>query len=79
MAINTHTVSAVNTDSAVRTEFINTSRALAALLTYIFGTVCTDNAAFFTDLFTFAALVAIFAEEIIRTFAADITGRTEFV
>lgn len=55
------------------------SSALTALLAHALSTVCTDGAAVLADLRTFAAPIAVLAEEIIRTFPTYIAGRTEFI
>ena len=79
IAIPAHTVGTVNADAAVRTEFVYTSRAFSAVVTYGLRAVRTNDAAVFADLRTFSALIAVLAEQILRTFAANIAGRTKFV
>ena len=79
IAVSAHTVGTVNANAAIGTEFIHTSRAFAAIFTHGLRAVCTNNAAFFADFRAVAALIAILAEEVVRTFPADIAGSTEFV
>ena len=78
-AVPAHDTGTVDANAAVRAEFIHTSRAFAAILADAFRTVCTDDTAVFTDLRAVAALPAIFAEQILCAFPADIAGSTEFV
>ena len=79
IAVAAHTVGTVNAFSAVGAEFVDTSRAFAAVLADAFRAVCTDDTAVFTDLRAVAALPAIFAEQVLCAFPADIAGSTEFV
>jgi len=79
IAVAAHAVGTVNADAAVGTEFINTSGAFAALLAHALGTVGTDGAAVIAYFRAFAALITILAEDILRTFTANIAGHTEFV
>ena len=79
VAVPAHTVGTVNAFSAVGAEFIDTSRAFSAILTHGLRAVCTDDTAVFTDLRAVAALPAIFAEQVLCAFPADIAGSTEFV
>ena len=79
VAVAAHDTGTVDAFSAVRAEFVDTSRAFAAVLTDAFRAVCTDDTAVFTDLRAVAALPAIFAEQVLCAFPADIAGSTEFV
>ena len=72
MALLTHRIGAVYTDTTVRTELIHTAGAFTAFFTDIFGTVGANDAAILTDLRTLTTLTAVFAVQIIGTFTADI-------
>ena len=79
VAVAAHTVGTVDANAAIGTEFIHTSRAFSAVFTHGLRAIGANNTAFFADFRAVAALIAILAEEVVRTFPADIAGSTEFV
>ena len=79
ITVAAHRVGTVDAYAAVRTEFVYTSGALAALLADVFRAVRTNNAAILADFRTVAALVAVLTKQIVRTFAADAARRAEFI
>ena len=79
IAVLAHCIGTVDAYAAVRTEFVYTSRALAAIFTDVFRAVRANNAAILADFRAVAALVTVLTKQIVRTFAADIARRAEFI
>ncbi len=79
IAVAAHYVGAVNTHTAIGTEFVHASGALAATFADIFGAVSANSAAVLAYLSATAALIAVLAEQTINAFTADIAGSAEFV
>ena len=64
MAVLTHCIGTIYTDSAVRTEFINATRAFTAVRTNIFAAILTDNAALITDFGAISTQLTVLAEPV---------------
>lgn len=79
IAVAAHYIGTVNAYATIGTKFVHASGTFSASLADVFRTVGTDDSAPLADLRAVAALIAVLAKDIIRTFTAGIAGHTEFI
>ena len=77
MAVLTHRIGTVKTDTAVGTVFVHTVSTFAAVRTAAFRAVAADDTAFFTEIGTVTAQKTDFTQKLIRTMDTTITGSAE--
>ena len=79
MAVLTHRIGAVKTDTAIGTVFVHTVSTFAAVRTSAFRAVAADDTAFFTEIGTVTAQKTVFTQKFIRTMDTTITGSAECI
>ena len=79
MAVLTHRIGTVKTDTAVGTVFVHTVSTFAAVRTAAFRAVAADDTAFFTEIGTVTAQKTVFTQKFIRTKDTTITGSAECI
>ena len=79
MAVLTHRIGTVKTDTAVGTVFDHTISASAAVRTAAFRAVMADDTAFFTEIGTVTAQKTVFTQKFIRTMDTTIAGSAECI
>ena len=79
MAVLTHRIGTVKTDTAVGTVFVHTISASAAVRTTAFRAVMADDTTVFAELGTVTAQKTVFTQEFIHTIDTKITGSAECI
>ena len=79
MAVLTHRIGTVKTDTAVGTVFVHTISASAAVRTTAFRAVMADDTAVFAELGAVTAQKTVFTQKFIRTMDTTITGSAECI
>ena len=79
MAILTHRIGTVKTDTAVGTVFVHTVSTFAAVRTAAFRAVMADDTAVFAELGTVTAQKTVFTQKFIHTIDTKITGSAECI
>lgn len=79
MAVLTHRIGTVKTDTAVGTIFVHTISASAAVRTTVFRAVMADDTAVFAEISTVTAQKTVFTQEFIHTIDTKITGSAECI
>ena len=79
MAVLTHRIGTVKTDTAVGTVFVHTVSTFSAVRTAAFRAVMADDTAVFAEIGTVTAQKTVFTQKFIRTMDTTITGSTECI
>ena len=79
MAVLTHRIGTVKTDTAVGTVFVHTVSTFSAVRTAAFRAVMADDTAVSAELGTVTAQKTVFTQKFIRTMDTTITGSAECI
>jgi hypothetical protein len=79
MAVLTHRIGTVKTDTAVGTVFVHTVSTFAAVRTTAFRTVMADDTTVFAEIGTVTAQKTVFTQKFIRTMDTTIAGSAECI